>query len=145
MSVITSYSIHYTKLYDSKIVIVTIIAHGAGPNDFVTFSGATAVGGVPAVDINTEHQITYIDSNSFSILVATTATSAVYLGGGTGTIAVFQILTGLDVYVIGTGWGAGPYSRLGWGTGYTSGIGQQLRLWSNDNYGQDLVIAPRVV
>ena len=127
----------------SKIVIVTIIAHGAGPNDFVTFSGAIAVGGVPAVDLNTEHQITYIDSNNFSILVATTATSTVYLGGGVSTIAVFQILTGLDVYVIGTGWGAGPYSRLGWGTGYTSGIGQQLRLWSNDNYGQDLVIAPR--
>ena len=133
----------FTTTTGSKIVTVTIIAHGAGPNDFVTFSGATAVGGVPAVDLNTEHQITYIDSNSFSILVATTATSTVYLGGGTSTIAVFQILTGLDVYVIGTGWGAGPYSRLGWGTGYTSGIGQQLRLWSNDNYGQDLVIAPR--
>ena len=127
----------------SKVVIVTIIAHGATQDDFVTFSGATAVGGVPAVDLNTEHQITYIDSNSFSILVATTATSTVYLGGGVSTTAVFQILTGLDVYVIGTGWGAGPYSRLGWGTGYTSGIGQQLRLWSNDNYGQDLVIAPR--
>ena len=35
------------------------------------------------------------------------------------------------------------WSRGGWGSGYTSGIGQQLRLWSNDNYGQDLVIAPR--
>jgi hypothetical protein len=31
----------------------------------------------------------------------------------------------------------------GWGQGFTSGIGQQLRLWTNDNYGQELLIAPR--
>jgi len=126
----------------SKVVNVTITAHGATNNDFVTFSGATAVGGVPAADLNTEHQITYIDANNFSIVVATSATSIV-TGGGTGITAVFQILTGLDVYVIGTGWGAGPYSRLGWGTSYSAGIGEQLRLWSSDNFGQDLVLAPR--
>jgi hypothetical protein len=51
---------------------------------------------------------------------------------------------GLDVYVIGTGWGAGPWGRGGWGSAYTGGgIGQQLRLWSNDNYGEYLFIAPR--
>jgi hypothetical protein len=132
----------FTTTTGSNVVTVTITAHGATQDDFVTFSGAVAVGGVPAGDLNTEHQITYIDSNNFSILVATTATSPV-TGGGAGITAVFQILTGLDVYVIGTGWGAGPFGRLGWGTGYTSGIGQQLRLWSNDNYGQDLIIAPR--
>ena len=31
----------------------------------------------------------------------------------------------------------------GWSTGYSSGVGIQLRLWSNDNFGADLVIAPR--
>ena len=132
----------FTTTTGSKVVKVTIINHGASNNDFVTFSGAAAVDAVPAVDLNSEHQITFIDSSNFSILVDTTATSPV-TGGGTGISAVFQILTGLDVAVVGTGWGAGPYSRLGWGTGYTSGVAQQLRLWSNDNYGQDFIIAPR--
>ena len=99
----------FTTTTSSNVVTVTIIAHGATQDDFVTFSGAVAVGGVPAVDLNTEHQITFIDSNNFSIVVTTTATSAV-TGGGTGITAVFQILTGLDVYVVGTGWGAGPFS-----------------------------------
>ena len=31
----------------------------------------------------------------------------------------------------------------GWGTAATVGIGQQLRLWTNDNFGEDLIIAPR--
>ena len=132
----------FTTATGSKVVKVTITSHGATQDDFVTFSGSAAVDAVPAVDLNSEHKITYIDANNFSIVVATTATSIV-TGGGTAIIAVFQILTGLDVYVIGTGWGAGPYSRLGWGTAYAAGIGEQLRLWSSDNFGQDLVLAPR--
>ena len=47
-----------------------------------------------------------------------------------------------------TGGGAAVYinpqeGSRGWGTGYTSGIALQLRLWTNDNYGADLAIAPR--
>lgn len=127
----------------SPVVTVTITSHGATQDDFVTFSGAVAVGGISAATLNAEYQITYIDTNTFSIRTTTNATSNVAAGGGAGISAVFQILTGLNTYTVGTGWGAGPFGRLGWGTGYTSGIGQQLRLWSNDNYGQDLVIAPR--
>jgi hypothetical protein len=63
-------------------------------------------------------------------------------GGGTVTIAYYYP-AGLDVYIIGNGWGAGPWSRGTWGSAYDVGIGQQLRLWTNDNYGTDLVLAPR--
>ena len=63
-------------------------------------------------------------------------------GGGTVTIAYYYP-AGLDVYVTGNGWGAGPWSRGAWGSAYNVGIGQQLRLWTNDNYGTDLVLAPR--
>ena len=63
-------------------------------------------------------------------------------GGGTVTIS-YKYPAGLDVYVTGTGWGAGPWSRGAWGSSYSTGVGQQLRLWSNDNYGSDLVLAPR--
>jgi hypothetical protein len=63
-------------------------------------------------------------------------------GGGTVTIAYYYP-AGLDVYIVGNGWGAGPWSRGAWGSAYNVGIGQQLRLWTNDNYGTDLVLAPR--
>jgi len=63
--------------------------------------------------------------------------------GGSAVVVKYQYPVGNDFSTVGNGWGTGPWSRGGWGSGYTSGIVQQLRLWSNDNYGQDLVIAPR--
>ena len=126
-----------------NIVSVHITGHGAIQNDFVTFSGATAVGGIPAGTLNSEYQITYVSPDIFLIVVATNATSTVNGGGGTAISAAFQITTGLDVYSSGVGWGAGGWGRGGWGTGAINTVGTQLRLWSNDNYGQDLVLAPR--
>lgn len=58
------------------------------------------------------------------------------------TIA-YQINTGLPIFTIGTGWGAGPWSRGGWGSGFTTGFGLQLRLWSQANFGDYLISNPR--
>ena len=49
----------------SPVVTVTITGHGAIDGDFVTFSGANAVGGITATQLNQNFQITYIDANSF--------------------------------------------------------------------------------
>ena len=224
----------------STTVVVTVVNHGVVTNDFVTISGATAVGGVPADEINGEHQVTYISTTQFSFTVLTAASSTT-TGGGTGITIEYQINTGLDVFIFGNGWGAGTWPSYinttltdpftasgagvsvltvtqsnhglntgdyvffrsiasdpcgipkavlqkgfpitktgvntytistvigsntylttsgaasggsvvvstpvapvrGWGTAASVGIGEQLRVWSNDNYGQDLVIAPR--
>ncbi len=133
----------FATLINSNVVTVTIVAHGAIQNDFVTFSGAVAVGGITAPTLNAEYQITYLTDNTFTITVPTVATSTVAAGGGVAISAAFQITTGLDVYSSGVGWGAGGWGRGGWGTGVVNTVGTQLRLWSNDNYGQDLIIAPR--
>lgn len=101
----------FTTTVGSKVVVVTITANGATNNDFVTFSGAVAVGGVPATDLNKEFQLTYITSSTFSILVDTAATSTA-TGGGTGITAAFQVTTGLSNAIIGIGWGAGPYDQF---------------------------------
>ena len=120
-------------------VTVTDSGYNPGVGDYVTFSGATAVGGVT---ISGDYQVkTVPSSTTYTITSATAATSSA-TGGGTVT-AAYEYPTGLNVYSIGTGWGAGPWSRGTWGSGYSSGIGQQLRLWSNDNYGADFIIAPR--
>jgi len=125
----------------------------ANDKDFVIFSNCSvsSVGGIANTTINGEHQVykytagvdfalaTTSDNNLSNVTFCTSAVSNV-----ANVTVQYEYPVGLDVYSIGNGWGAGPWSRGGWGSAYTSGgVGQQLRLWSNDNYGQDLVIAPR--
>ena len=125
-------------------ITVTDTSNGSTQNDFVTFSGATAFGGFSTSNINAEQQITFeLSTSQYLINISGVFSTSATSGGGAAVIAQYQIITGLDVYVIGTGWGAGPWGRGGWGSGYTSGIGEQLRLWTADNFGQDLVLAPR--
>jgi hypothetical protein len=224
----------------SNVITLTIPSYGGLTNDFVTITGANAIGTITAADINQEHQIAYISTTQFSIVVANTANTTVAAGGGNTINAAFQINTGLDVFVVGTGWGAGTWPTYiqtslsspftctspgttvtvtqtahglsngnsvyfnsisgnvcgiasapiikafsinvvnanaytfstviggttyttsnngptggtvvvstpvapvrGWGAAADVGIGQQLRLWTNDNFGEDLLIAPR--
>lgn len=63
--------------------------------------------------------------------------------GGGATDAAYQINTGFPTYTIGTGWGAGPWSRGTWGSATATGFGLQLRLWSQSNFGEDLLFNPR--
>jgi hypothetical protein len=224
----------------SNVVTINYVNYGGINNDFVTISGANAVGGISATELNAEHQITYVDLDTFTFTVNSAATSNVAAGGGNTITMAFQINTGLDVFVTGNGWGAGtwpsyvqntltdpftctspsttvtvtqtahgltngnsvvfnsisgnvcglastPFVKAfpitvvnanaytfstvigsntyttsnngptggtvvvstpvspfrGWGTAADVGIGQQLRLWTNDNFGEDLIIAPR--
>ena len=93
------------------------------------------------VTISGNYTVTSVISGTqYTISIAPSVATGT--GGGTVTIA-YKYPAGLNVYVVGNGWGAGPYSRGTWGSAYSVGIGQQLRLWSNDNYGADLVLAPR--
>ena len=91
----------------SKVITVTDTSHGAVTNDFITITGATGFDGITAAELNTEHQVTVVDGNTYNFTVASdTASSGNTVGGGTPTIA-YQINTGLDTIVSGTGWGAG--------------------------------------
>ena len=118
-------------------VTVTSTAHGAITGDFVTFSGATTVAGL---DLNNEYQITFITANTYSITAATTASSTT-TGGGAAVSAAYQITTGPEIQSPVTGWGAGYWGLGTWGTGLASS--EPLRLWSQSNFGEDLVFGPR--
>lgn len=129
----------------SATLTVTQANHGAVVNDFVTFSGATGLGGNVTADVlNAEHQITAVNSTSeYEITLSVTA-NASDTGNGGSVTAAYQINTGLDTTVVGTGWGTDTWGSGGWGSASsTSAITGTLRLWSHDNFGEDLLINVR--
>ena len=101
----------------ATVVTVTAPAHGAVTGDYVTFSGATATDGITTAQLNIEHEVTVVDSNSYQITTTGTASSGDTAGGGSSIIANYQINTGLNTVVSGTGFGAGLWS--GQTTGYS--------------------------
>ena len=143
----TTAASHTTGAAVGSNIIKVIDTNNYGTNNgYVTFSGAVAIGGITAPVLNAEFQMTKYDNAYFYITCATFATSQVTAGGGLLVVAAFQVPAGLDIYTIGSGWGSGVWSRGTWGsaTDATSpGVGQQLRLWTHDNYGEDLLFAPR--
>ena len=129
----------------STTLTVTDASHGAVAGDFVTFSGATALGGlVTAAILNAEHQIaTITNSGVFTITLSVTANASDSGNGGTVT-AAYQINVGLNTVVLGSGWGAGTWGADGWGNASSGSVETgTLRLWSHDSFGEDLLINPR--
>jgi hypothetical protein len=134
----------FTATLGSAVITVADTAHGCSNGDFVTFSGATGLGGnITAALLNKEHQITLVNANVYTITVGAVANATDVSGSpGGGTVtAAYQINTGPTFAIPLTGWGAGPWGSGTWGTGGTST--SALRLWSQQNYGEDLVFGPR--
>jgi hypothetical protein len=135
----------------SSTLTVTDTAHGAVNGDFVTFSGAASLGGnVTATVLNQEYQISLVTSaNAYEITAkdtdgtTVTATSSDSGNGGSSVVGAYQINSGLDVYVPSTGWGANAWGDGAWGSTATLSDTNQLRLWSLDNFGEDLIACPR--
>ena len=145
----------------SSTITVTDTNHGAVIGDFVTFSGAVSLGGLVTADVlNQEYKInSIVDSNSYTITarevnsvavitvdgeytpVAVTANTSDSGNGGSSVVGAYQINTGLDTSVFGNGWGAGTWSRGAWNSAAViDTLTDTLRLWSHDNFGEDLII-----
>lgn len=145
----------------SSILTVSDTAHGAVVGDFVTFSGAVSLGGqITAAVLNQEYQIaTIINDDSYTIVARTVATVADITingqytptpvvadssdigNGGAAIVGAYQINVGLDTAIFGNGWGAGTWSRGTWGSGASvDALTDTLRIWTHDNFGEDLVI-----
>jgi hypothetical protein len=121
----------------SPIVTVTDASGGYADGDFVTFSGASAVGGLT---LNDEYQITLtIVANEYTIDAGANASSSA-TGGGTVT-AAYQINVGTAFAIPLVGWGASSWGSGTWGVGSVST--NSIRLWSQSNFGEDLIFGPR--
>ena len=135
----------------SSTLTITDTSHGAVQNDFVTFSGAVSLGGnITAAVLNQEYQIaTVTDGNTYTVVAKDTSGSTVTANGsdtgnGQGTVVgAYQINTGLDAYVSSTGWGANSWGSSGWGSTTPLSASNQLRIYTHDNYGEDLIFNVR--
>jgi hypothetical protein len=128
----------------SPIISATDVAHGCVTGDFVTFSGATGLGGnITAGVLNKEHQVTVVSANVYTINagVNANATDAAGSPGGGSVSAAYQINVGPEFQIPTTGWGSGTWGSGTWGTGTQSLA--SLRLWSQINFGEDLIFAPQ--
>jgi len=129
----------------SATITVTDTTHGAVTGDFVTFSGAVGLGGnITATVLNAEYQITVLTVNTYTFTASATANAtdaAGSPGGGAVVVAAYQISVGPAIQIPLTGWGAGGWGLGTWGNGAGSTI--SLRLWSQQNFGEDLVFNPR--
>ena len=123
------------------VTVTTTSAHNATIGTYVTFSGVSGSGVVNGVTLNGEFEIVSIPSSTtFTIIGAATATST-GSGGGAVATAQFQLAAGNSVYTTGVGYGVAPYGYGGYGSGTAVGI--PLRIWTQDNFNEDLLIAPR--
>ena len=135
----------------SSTITVTDTGHGAENNDFVTFSGASSLGGnVTAAVLNQEYQILLVTSaNAYTVTAKDTSGSTVTANasdsgnGGSSVVGAYQINVGLNDYVVSTGWGVGTWGAGTFGSSSALSANNQLRLWTHDNYGEDLIICPR--
>jgi len=130
----------FTATSGSSTITVAATAHGALINDFVTFSGATGLGGnITSTVLNQQYQITSVTTNSFTFTATATANSSDTGHGGTVT-ATYQLNTGPAVQTPFNGWGAGYWGSGVWGTGGTTS--SSLQIWSAYNFGQNLLYGP---
>lgn len=130
----------FTATNGSSIITVHDVAHGALDGDFVTFSGAVSLGGnITAAVLNKEFQITYVDVDNYKITVSATANGSDTGHGGASVTAAYQINTGTNTAVVGGGWGVGTWGRLTWGSAVPVTATLALRLWYQDNFGEQLL------
>jgi len=123
----------FSTQINSTTVTVTDAAGGFLTGDFVTFSNATTVAGL---DLNGEYQLTLVSSTTYTITASSQASSTT-TGGGSGVLAAYQINVGAEYAVPLSGWGAGAWGSGTWGIGTTTA--NPLRLWTQYNFGEDLI------
>ena len=155
----TAGEVTFAAVDGSATITITDVSHGAATGDFVTFSGAVSLGGVITADVlNQEYQVTVINGNSYSITARAAGTSIASItvdgalvftplaanasdtgNGGASVVGAYQLNVGLGTVVAGTGWGAGAWSDDGWGEASAFTTTNTLRIWGQDNYGEDLL------
>ena len=146
VSASTTLSNCFSVALSANTVTVSSPSHGRSTGDFVFFTSSTTIGGNILLGTDT-YPVSVINSNTFAIDVATTA-SAAQSSSGSGTIH-FLLATGTDNAVAGLGYGAGSFTAgvcaaggRGWNQPTSVGSSDfisEITQWSLDNWGEDVL------
>ena len=146
----TTNGILFAASNGSSTITATDNGHGAVEDDFVTIAGAATLGGLITAEVlNQEYQITSVTNNTYTFTAKDTSGTTVTANasdsgnGGSGVDGVYQVNVGLDVYVAASGWGANPWGQGTFGSTTALSNTNQLRLWTHDNFGENLIINQR--
>ena len=141
----TTNGVTFAATNGSATITATDSTHGVVVNDFVTFSGAVSLGGnITATVLNQEYQVVSVPSaNTFTFTATATANGSDTGDGGNHVDGAYQLTVGLDVFIQSTGYGSGTWGQGAFGASTSLSFANQLRLWSSDNFGEDLILHPR--
>jgi hypothetical protein len=149
---------------NDTITIAGTSLGGSTPTNDLVLTVTTLSGTITSNVLNQEYQIAYVPNDNTYYINARTEESMSSIttstgindtlvfsniasgsgAGGSSTVGAYQINTGLDTTIVGAGWGAGTWSRGAWGSATSlTASGQTLRIWSHDNFGEDLLINVR--
>jgi hypothetical protein len=138
----------FTATLGSSVIAVSSVAHGRATGDYVIYNNALGLGG--NIDANVLNQtltanflgfpIVVVDTNNYTFDCGAVAGAGNTGNGGTSVLAKYQIPVGPAIQLPSTGWGAGPWGEGNWGVGIVTLV--NLRIWSQDNFGEDLIFGP---
>jgi len=125
-----------TDTLTPNTITVTQASHGLTTGQYVYFASIsdTSVGGISNVVLQKSFDVTVLNSNQYTIST---------LNLPDGTVSATSASEGGTVVVYYPSTTITASATRGWGTGFTTGFGFQLRLWSQSNFGEDLLFSPR--
>ena len=131
----------FTVVDNSSTITVYDAAHGCNSNDFVIFSGAVGINStITAGLLNREYQVSVVDLNTYTITAFNnTLSNGSGTGGGASVVATYLVNVASEVQTPSVGWGGGGWGLGGWGTNKVTGA--PLQLWTQSNFGEDLIFA----
>jgi|3_EtaG_2_1085321.scaffolds.fasta_scaffold04920_4 hypothetical protein len=142
-------AVTFSATNGSSTLTITDVSHGALGGDFVTFSGAVSLGGnITAAVLNQEYEIsTVLTDDTYTVAAKDTLGATVTANvsdtgnGGASVVGEYQLNTGSATATPFSGWGSGGWGLGTWG--YSNQSTSAIRLWSQSNFGEDLVFAYR--
>lgn len=134
-----------TTTINTGLLAIAITNHDAIVGDFILISGiAGDIATIPQASLNGEHRVVgVIDANNLQVVISDLANAST-TGGGASATADMLLVSGINVFVPSTGWGSGSWGAGVWGGSAALSLATQLRLWSIDNFGNDLLACPRL-
>tara|TARA_R110000822_G_scaffold23016_1_gene71424 strand:+ start:676 stop:2652 length:1977 start_codon:yes stop_codon:yes gene_type:complete len=137
------------SIFGLAILQVHDTAHGAYVGDYVTFSGADALGGlITAPLLNKNHKISKLgkvgDSAEDPLDYYLINLGPVSITGATGTGGI-SVVAAYEIHVSGpssavvSGYGGGSWGYGDYGVGIATNVGIQFRTWNHSNFGQALL------